>query len=230
MLTSLSCASPTPLPHSKLLESRNDGHLGNRLFLEPGVQCLLNQWRIGSRDTGKSWQDKLRTSHPVMAGARSPGPPRNMPYTCSRLAVSPWPGLDLPARLTMASPREDGKYPTRSLPVLLSWIQPFQRPSGCCSRTWPDKVRGARLGGTPLWVKWMGGLGPPSSCQVLGAASQAPLSPAPAAPDRPYCDDVPSFHVEAGQVVVVAVILGRPDLQGRRGLWGHRRWQTPPVL
>ena len=73
----------------------------------------------------------------------------------------------------------------------------------------------------------MGGLGPPSSCQALGAASQAPLSPAPAAPDRPYCDDVPSFHVEAGQVIVVAVILGRPDLHGRRGLWAHRWWQTP---
>lgn len=50
--------------------------------------------------------------------------------------------------------------------------------------------------------------------------------PAPAAPGPPYCDDIPSFHVEAGQVIIVAIILGRPDLQSRRGLWGHRR-QTP---
>lgn len=54
-----------------------------------------------------------------------------------------------------------------------------------------------------------------------------PPSRAPAASAHAYCDNVPGFDIEAGQVVIVAVILGRPDLQGRRGLWGHRRRQTP---
>lgn len=45
-----------------------------------------------------------------------------------------------PVLLLMTSTMVDGKQPTRSFPVRLSWIQPFQRPSGCCSKTCQTEI------------------------------------------------------------------------------------------
>lgn len=41
----------------------------------------------------------------------------------------------LPDLRVMTSTMDGGKYPTRSMPLWLSWMCPFQRPSTCCSKT-----------------------------------------------------------------------------------------------
>lgn len=41
-------------------------------------------------------------------------------------------------------------------------------------------------------------------------------------PLEAHRDDVPGFDIEAGQVVVVAIIFHGPDLQGSRSVWEGR--------
>lgn len=55
---------------------------------------------------------------------------------------------DSPFLLLMTSTMDGGKKPTRSVPLWVSWMWPFHRPSTCCSNTCRGRDGSLRAPGT----------------------------------------------------------------------------------
>lgn len=99
-----------------------------------------------------------KSEHRVVKNPR-PGPDpvqtRSRSGPRSSLSLCDWPFL-----LLMTSTMDGGKKPTRSVPLWVSWMWPFQRPSMCCSITCRGRDGSLRAPGTwynprPRIHEWM---------------------------------------------------------------------------
>lgn len=69
----------------------------------------------------------------VLSACASSGPVKRDLWQCN--VITPLSRWHWPFLLLMTSTMDGGKKPTRSVPLCVSWMWPFQRPSTCCSNT-----------------------------------------------------------------------------------------------
>lgn len=171
---------------------------------------------------------RRRHPHAHMAGTPTPHARRgHRPGSASPAASSPPPDTPRTAE------------PKRGSLGLWVWEQPHGRRWGrlfACSFAYGLDEAGGEVAHAVVAGPVVVNAALPAPVHVLlqhlragagsGAGATSGVPPVPVSPPPPpshtHGDDVPGFHVEAGQVVVVAIVLDGPDLQSGGGVCGDR--------